>query len=348
MMVRIAIDAMGGDHAPAEIVAGAVAALAVLDNVNLTFVGKSDEIEAVLQGRDYPSRRVEIRHAAEVIDAAEDPGLAVRRKKESSMVKALDMVRQGEAHAALSAGNTGALMAAGLLLLGRLRGISRPALLTPMPSFSGKAVLFLDVGANMDATASQLLQYAYMGRIYAQQILSRQHPRIALMNVGVESNKGNSQARKAHALLREHLPGFEGNIEGTEAFHSSVDVVVCDGFVGNIFLKSAEGLSRTILGFFRQEIKTSLRFKMGAMLLSPVFFQLREKIDDSGYGGAPLLGVRGLSIKCHGSARARSIEQALIKQAYPFVQKNVTGQLQEALDELAGRFGERRGHGTGH
>jgi len=335
-LVRVAIDAMGGDYAPGEIVTGAVAALNGINDLGIILVGRHSEIETHLKSLNYPVERLEMIHTDEVIAADDDPGKAVRKKKNASMVKVLQMVRDNKADAALSAGNTGALMAGGLLFLGRLNGISRPALLTPMPSFNGGSVLFLDVGANMDAKPEQLVQYAYMGRVYAQQILGVSEPRVGLLNVGDEPNKGNAQVRKAYELLNDYLPDFCGNVEGTDAFYNVADVVVCDGFVGNIFLKSTEGLSRTILGFFKQEISKKLRYKMGAMLLRPVFHGLRNKIDDSGYGGAPLLGVDGLCVKCHGSSRARSIEQALYKQVHPFVKKNVTRQLQDALTGLAG------------
>lgn len=339
-MVRVALDAMGGDHAPGEIVAGAVSALNRLEDLKLVLVGREEAIVKALHNLQYAAGRLDIVHADEVIECDDDPGLSVRSKKKSSMVKTLQLVRNGEADAAISAGNTGALMAGGVLFLGRMEGISRPALLTPMPGFSGRPVLFLDVGANMDAHHGQLLQYAYMGRIYAQQLLGIKEPVTALLNVGAEPNKGNSQAKKAYSLFSEHLPGFRGNVEGTEAFYNVADVIVCDGFVGNIFLKTAEGLSRAILGYFRQGIKSGLRYKLGAFLLQPVFQGLRDKIDDSGYGGAPLLGIKGLCIKCHGSSKARSIEQAFIRQAYPFVQKDVTGQLQAALLDLAAQVGK--------
>lgn len=339
-MVRVAVDAMGGDYAPDEIISGALSALYHLDNLNIIFVGRENEIINSLKKMQYPKERIEICHASEVIKCDDDPGLSIRNKKESSMVKALQMVRAGEADAALSAGNTGALMAGGLLFLGRLSGISRPALLTPMPSFSGKPVLFLDVGANMDARPEQLLQYAHMGRIYAQQILGYPEPRVALLNVGVESNKGNSQVKKAYTLFQDHLPGFCGNVEGTEVFFNAAEVVVCDGFIGNIFLKTSEGLSRAILSYFRQQVPNKFSYKIGALLLKPVFLGLREKIDASGYGGAPLLGISGLCIKCHGSSKARSIEQALLKQAYPFVDKDVIRKLQSALDTLKVEIGE--------
>ncbi len=342
-LVRVAVDAMGGDHAPSEIISGALSALTLLNNLNLTLVGDEEKIRKTLDGLKFPADRVEIFHAVEVIECDDDPGLSIRNKKDSSMVKALKMVREGKADAVLSAGNTGALMAGGVLFLGRLSGISRPALLTPMPSFEGEPVLFLDVGANMDASPEQLLQYAHMGRIYAQQILGCSEPRVALLNVGVEKNKGNSQARRAYSLFEDHLPGFCGNVEGTEVFFNAADVVICDGFVGNIFLKTSEGLSRAILSYFRQEINNKLFYKLGALLLKPVFLGLRNQIDTSGYGGAPLLGVNGLCIKCHGSSRAKSIEQALIKQAYPFVQNNVTSKLQDALEDLAGEIEETAG-----
>ncbi|MBW6463592.1 MAG: phosphate acyltransferase PlsX [Firmicutes bacterium] len=339
-MVKVAVDAMGGDNAPGEIIRGALSALSYLEDLSLKFVGHEDRINQVLEDLKYSGDRVEIVHAEEVIECDDDPGLSIRGKTKSSMVKTLQLVRNGEADAAISAGNTGALMAAGVLFLGRLSGISRPALLTPMPSFGGQPVLYLDVGANMDARAEQLLQYAFMGRIYAQQVIGMAEPRIALLNVGVEPNKGNNQVKKAYKIFSEHLPGFCGNVEGTEAFFNAADVVVCDGFVGNIFLKTSEGLSRAILSYFRSGIKTKLRYKLGAYLLQPVFLGLREKIDSSGYGGAPLLGVNGLCIKCHGSSRARSIEQALIRQAYPFVHNKVTDKLQEALKELSCEIGE--------
>lgn len=338
MTVRVAVDAMGGDHAPGEIISGALSALSYLEDLHLVLVGRKDEISRNLKSAQYPLARVSICHAEEVIECDDNPGLSIRCKKESSMVKTLQIVRSGEADVALSAGNTGALMAGGVIFLGRLNGISRPALLTPMPSFSGRAVLFLDVGANMDASPEQLLQYAFMGRIYAQQVLGYPQPRMALLNVGSEPNKGNIQVKKAHALFQDYLPGFCGNIEGTEAFFNAADVVICDGFVGNIFLKTSEGLSRAILSYFRKEIIRKPRFKIGAALLQPVFLGLRNQIDTSGYGGAPLLGVRGLCIKCHGSSRARSIEQAILKQAYPFVQKKVISKLEQALNELSGEL----------
>ncbi len=333
-MVKVAVDAMGGDNAPEEIVKGAISALSSLNDLYIYLVGRQEIIEPILKQLDYQSSRVEIIHADEMISSNDDPGLSIRNKKDSSMVTALQMVRNGEAEAVISAGNTGAFMVGGLLFLGRIGRISRPALLTPMPSFSGRPVLYLDVGANMDARPFQLLQYAYMGKIYAEMILNNPNPRIALLNVGTEANKGNSQVKKAHLLFIKNLPGFIGNIEGTEAYFDAADVVVCDGFVGNIFLKTSEGLSRAILSYIRQKIKSSIRYKAGAFLLQPVFLSLKEQVDASGYGGAPLLGVKGLCVKCHGSSKARAIEQSIHKQVYPFVKKKLIGLFEDALENL--------------
>jgi phosphate acyltransferase len=333
-LVKVAVDAMGGDHAPYEIIKGAISALSSLEDLYLILIGRKNEIEDCLSNLSYDRSRLQIRHAEQVIACDDDPGFSIRRKKQSSMVMALQMVRSGEADAVISAGNTGALMAGGLLFLGRIGGISRPALLTSMPSFSGRPVLYLDVGANMDARPIQLLQYAFMGRIYAQQVMGLKEPRVALLNVGTEPNKGNIQVRKAYKLFMENLPGFKGNIEGTETYFDAADVVVCDGFVGNIFLKTSEGLSRAILSFFRKEIKTSLRYKVGAFLLQPVFMGLKEQVDSSGYGGAPLIGVKGLCVKCHGASKARAIEQAIYKQVYPFVKNDVVRLFEKTLEKL--------------
>ncbi len=334
-MVRIAMDAMGGDFAPGAIVQGAAAALSQRSDLHIILVGRREMLEKELQGLSYPAERLHLVHAPEIIGNNDNPGLAIRSKKGSSMVAALQMVRSGEADAALSAGNTGALMAGGLLFLGRLSGISRPALLAVMPGFGGDPVVLLDAGANMDARPGQLVQYAFMGCIYTEKILNRPSPRVALLNVGTEPQKGNSQAKKAYTLLKEYIPGFCGNIEGTDIFTGAADVIVCDGFVGNIVLKNTEGLARGILGQIKAECGASARYRLGAALLKPALMRLRAKLDDSEYGGALLVGVKGLCIKCHGSSRARSIEQALLRQAYPFVKGRVLELFQEALAETA-------------
>lgn len=329
--VRVAVDAMGGDHAPGEIIRGALAAVHAREDLQVLLVGREEPIKELLRTESYPADQVGLVPAAEVIEFDDDPGLAIRGKRQASMVVALEMARRGEADAVVSAGNTGALMAGGVLFLGRLPGISRPALLTLMPSFSGEPVLLLDVGANMDARPEQLAQYAFMGRIYAREVLGRTEPRVALLNVGVEQNKGNQQARKAYELLLEYVPGFSGNIEGTDFFFHAADVVVCDGFVGNVLLKIAEGLSHGILAALRNEAHSGFRLRLGAALFKPAFYRLRSLVDPSEYGGAPLVGVRGVCIKCHGSSKARAIEQALLRQAYPLVYKNLPKLFEAAI-----------------
>ena len=337
-MVKLAVDAMGGDHAPQEIVRGAVAALQARKDLKLLLVGRRDQVEEALSGLTYPPGQLSLIHADEVIGGSDNPGLAIRRKRKSSMVTALQLVRSGRADAVLSAGNTGALMAGALLFLGRLPKVDRPALLTVMPGFTGAPFVVLDVGANMDARPEQLVQYAFMGRIYAQKLLNCHSPRVALLNVGTELNKGNSQVKKAFSLIQEYVPGFCGNIEGTDLFFNAADVVGCDGFVGNILLKISEGLARGIMGQLKKELTLTLRSRAGAVLLRPALERLRDQIDDTEYGGAPLVGVKGLCIKCHGSSQAKSIERAILQQVYPFVQLRLEDLFQEALCEVPRRL----------
>ena len=331
----MAIDAMGGDHAPDEIVRGAVAAVTANRDLMALLVGREEQLERCLHELNCSRDRLRLVPAEDVISNDDNPGLAVRNKRGASMITALELVRSGQAEAALSAGNTGALMTAGVLWLGRLPGVSRPALLALFSRFCGEPVVVLDVGANMDARPEQMLQYAYMGRIYAGKLLGRSNPRVALLNVGDEQNKGNSQVRKAYRLLERHVPGFDGNIEGTEVFSRPVDVIICDGFVGNVLLKTSEGLSRGILNFLKEGAASGPRLQLGAALFKPVLEDLRCKMDVRDYGGAPLLGVNGVCIKCHGSSRARTIEMALRRQVYPFVCQNLVGLFKQALLEIA-------------
>ncbi len=321
--VRVAVDVMGGDHAPGEIVRGALAAVRDREDLQVLLVGREGPVRELLRHEEYPAERVAVIPAAEVIAFDDDPGLAIRSKRQSSMVVALELARSGRADAVVSAGNTGALMAGGVFFLGRLPGISRPALLILMPSFTGEPVLLLDVGANMDARPEQLVQYAFMGLIYAREVLGLTGPRVALLNIGMEQNKGNQQVKKAYDLFQKYVPGFSGNIEGTDFFFHAADVVVCDGFVGNILLKITEGLSRCILNVLREEASSGPRLRLGAALFRPALHRLRSRVDSSEYGGALLAGVQGVCIKCHGSSRARAVEQALLRQAFPLVRRNL-------------------------
>jgi phosphate acyltransferase len=260
--------------------------------------------------------------------------LAVRRKKDSSMLTAIRMVQEGRADAAVSAGNTGALMAGGLLVTGRLGGVERPALTIVAPTFNGDNVVLLDVGANMDAKAEHLYHYAIMGNIYAREVLQKAAPRIALLNVGSEENKGNEQVKKAYELLQERLENFSGNVEARDILYGAADVVICDGFVGNILLKAIEGLSAGIFGALREAFTANLKSKVAAAMLMPELKGLKKKLDYAEYGGAPLLGLNGVIIKSHGSSNARAIRSAIVTQACRFARQDVNGQILAALTPM--------------
>jgi len=332
-LITVAVDAMGGDHAPEEIIKGASNALERSEELRVLLVGQEKLLKDKIHSYQATRDRMEIVPAEEVISGDDDPGLSVRRKKDASMVVALKEAGDGRADAALSAGNTGALMAGGLLFLGRIKGISRPALLTVLPTFYGDGVAVLDVGANMDARPEQMVQYAYMGKAYAENILNRPSPRVGLLNVGTENNKGNEQSRKAYEHLDEYLPNFYGNVEGGQVFSGEVDVVVCDGFVGNVLLKTAEGVSQGIFGTLKDIFTENIKNKMGAMMVRGSLVQLRDKMEASEYGGAPLVGVNGVCIKCHGSSRARAIEIALLRQVKPWMEQGVNQLFSQELKQ---------------
>jgi len=330
-LVRIALDTMGGDHAPGEVLRGGLQAAGEIEDLHLLLVGPPERLHKYLDSVEYPRERVEVVSAPEVIASDEAPVLAVRRKKNASLTTVVRLVKEGMADAAVSAGNTGALMAAGLLLLGRMANIDRPALSACLPTFGGGKMVLLDVGANMDATAEQLLQYAVMGSVYAREVLGKGEPQVALLNVGTEEGKGNEQVREAHGLLKGKLPGFAGNVEARDIFGGVVDVVVCDGFVGNILLKTTEGLSAGIFGALREAFTADLRGRAGAALLMPKLASLKKRMDYSEYGGAPLLGVDGVCIKSHGSSRAPAIRSAIVRQAYRSVKSNINEQIRKQL-----------------
>lgn len=306
--MKIALDAMGGDHAPGEIVRGAWETCR--DNgLHVILVGDRDILqhEVDLLG---PCSGLEIVHAPEVITMDEAPATAVRRKKNSSVVMAADLVRSGEAMAMVSAGSTGATMAAALLRLGRIKGIDRPAIASVMPTERG-ATIMLDVGANVDCKAKNLLQFAVMGSLYAKKVLGIEKPRVGLLNVGEESTKGNELTQETYPLLANASINFCGNVEGRDIFIGTMDVVVCDGFVGNVVLKTSEGLADVLMKMIKKEMQQSSLAKIGAALALPSLKNLKKRLDYSEYGGAPLLGINGVAIVCHGSSRSLAIRNAL-------------------------------------
>ena len=318
----IAVDAMGGDYAPREIVKGAVAA-ANEGLAEIILVGDRRQLEAELE-LFSPAADLEIVHTEQVIGMEEQPALALRHKREASIVVATRLVKEGRAVAAVSAGSTGAQMAAALLILGRSAKIQRPAIATVLPTIK-RPVLLLDVGANVDCRPEHLYEFALMGNLYATRIMGYKNPRIGLLNNGTEASKGNEAARAAYKLLMTAPLNFAGNIEGRDIFKGEVDVIVCDGFVGNVILKFGEGLAQTLLAMLSQELKGSIRSRLGAILLLPSFQQIRKQMDYTEYGGAPLLGVKGVSIVCHGSSRAPSIKNAIKVASYCWKQGLVSG-----------------------
>lgn len=331
----IALDAMGGDYAPREIVRGAIEA-AIEREVKILLVGKPQEIEkemeiAFLEAYSPSVLRgeLEIVPAAEVIAMDEEPARALRRKKEASIAVATRLVKEGVAQAVVSAGSTGAQMAAAVLILGRIAGVERPAIATVIPSPRGPRVL-LDSGANVDCRPVHLEQFARMGSVFAAQFLGQRSPRVGLLNIGEEESKGNELTQQAYQLLKNAPLDFVGNIEGREVFTGEADVIVCDGFVGNVVLKLTEGLARMMMDMLREELLGSLRTKVGAWLAMPGFKTLRQKMDYAEYGGAPLLGVKGISIICHGSSKARAIRSA-IRVAVESIENNLVERLENSL-----------------
>ena len=328
--MRIAVDAMGGDFAPKEIVRGAVDAAKKYD-CEIVLIGDEEQIRAELHGEDPVALHISIVHASEVIGMNEHPAEAVRAKKDSSVVVATRLVKEGTCDAVFSAGSTGAAVAAAQLILHRIRGVGRPAIATPMPTPDG-VTLMLDSGANVDSKPEHLVQSGIMGSLYAQYVFGIEHPRVGLLNIGEEETKGNEQAKETYALLKvEPNIHFTGNAEGRDVPKGNFDVVICDGFVGNVVLKFAEGLAKTILGLIQEEIRgAGLMAKLGALLLMPTLRRLGKRLDVREYGGAPLLGVNGCCVIGHGSSDAKSVASA-IGVTVDYVNGKVLDQIRDAL-----------------
>lgn len=320
--MRVAIDAMGGDHAPQSNVEGALAAAKEWSDTEIILVGDREQLDPLLKGSEVPSN-LRLHHAAEIIEADDEPVRAVRRKKDASMVVAGRLVREGEAEAMISAGNTGALMTTGLLVVGRMSGIERPALAPMIPTMDGQGVLALDLGANMDAKPEHLAQYALMGSIYREKVHGIRTPRVGLLNVGTEETKGNELTKAAYPLIQQLPIHFVGNVEARDVLTGACDVLVCDGFAGNILLKALEGTADAIFSILKQEFTKSLKNKLAAGLLMPSFRGLKEMLDYKEHGGAPLLGLSGLIVKGHGSSDGEAIKNA-VRQARTAIQSSLT------------------------
>ncbi|MBQ9486748.1 MAG: phosphate acyltransferase PlsX [Selenomonadaceae bacterium] len=329
--MRIAVDAMGGDNAPEEIVKGAVEA-AKNHSCEIVLVGDEKQIHEILKGEgDVSDLPISVRHAAEVITMREHPADAVRTKKDSSIVVATHMVKDGECDAVLSAGSTGAAVAAAQLILKRIHGVGRPAIATPIPTANG-ATLLLDSGANVDSRPENLVQIAVMGAIYCEYVFGRVNPKVGLLNIGEEETKGNEQVKETYALLKNNSTiNFAGNAEGRDIPEGKFDVVICDGFIGNVVLKFAEGLAMTIFKLIKEEIDAAgVSAKLGALLLMPTLKNLSKRLEVSEYGGAPLLGVDGYCIISHGSSDAKTICSA-IKRSQEYFKSNILERIKTSI-----------------
>ncbi|MFB1081146.1 phosphate acyltransferase PlsX [Jeotgalibacillus sp. JSM ZJ347] len=324
----IAVDAMGGDHAPGEIVKGAVQAAAENPSLTIKLYGDEKQIQPLLN----QEKNIEVIHTDEIILSTDEPVRAVRRKKTASMVLMAQAVKDKEADACVSAGNTGALMAAGLFVVGRIKGIDRPALSPTLPTIDGQGFVMLDLGANADAKPEHVLQYAVMGSIYAEQVRGIKNPTVGLLNIGTEEGKGNDLTKQAYELLQESGLNFVGNVESRDLLNGVSDVVVTDGFTGNMVLKTIEGTAQALFGMLKETFTSSVKTKLAAGLVKSDLKQLKGKLDYTEYGGAGLFGLNAPVIKAHGSSNATAVYNA-IKQAHTMAENDVSGKISASLNQ---------------
>lgn len=328
--IKVAVDAMGGDNAPAEIVKGAIDAVNENKKVKVYLVGKEDAVNAELSKYTYEKEQVEVVHASEVIETAEPPVMAIRKKKDSSLVKALTMVKDGTCDAFVSAGSTGATLVGGQLIVGRLKGIERPPLAPMIPTDKG-ASLLIDCGANVDARPSMLVQFAKMGSIYMENVCGVKNPKVGIVNIGAEEEKGNALVKETFPLLK-NCPDihFIGSVEARDIPAGEADVIVCEAFVGNVVLKMYEGVGYSLLKKVKKSLMGSLRTKIGALLIKPALKEVLKEFDLEQYGGAPLLGLKGLVVKTHGSAKAGEVKNSVL-QCVTFKEQKINEQIQAKL-----------------
>ena len=328
----VALDAMGGDNAPDEIIKGAVSAVEKSGKMKVLLVGKEAVIKGTLAKYPHKEEQIEIVGAEEVITTEESPVLAIRRKKDSSIVVGQRLVRDGKADAFISAGSTGAVLAGGMMVVGRIKGVERTPLGTLVPTENGVA-LIVDSGANVDARASHLVQFAKMGSVYMENALGIPKPRVALVNIGVEEEKGNALVKETHPLLKECEDlNYIGYVEAREIPHGAADVIVCDGFAGNLMLKLYEGVGGVLISKIKGSLMSSLKTKIGALLIKPTLKATLKTFDASEYGGAPLLGLKGLVVKTHGSSKSKEICNSIL-QCQTFKEQNINEKIKNSLME---------------
>lgn len=329
-MIRVAVDAMGGDYAPVEMVKGAVDAVAKTDQIEIALVGKEDVVHRELEKYSYPKDRIRVVHASEVIETEEPPVNAIRKKKDSSIVVGMNMVKKQEADAFVSAGSSGAILVGGQVIVGRIKGVERPPLAPLIPTEKGVSLL-IDCGANVDARPSHLVQFARMGSIYMEHVIGIKKPRVAIVNIGAEEEKGNALVKETFPLLKacEDI-NFIGSIEAREIPHGGADVIVSEAFVGNVILKLYEGVGATLISMVKKGMLTSLRSKIGALLVKPALKETLKAFDASQYGGAPLLGLNGLVVKTHGNSKALEVCNSIL-QCETFTKQQINEKIKESL-----------------
>lgn len=329
-MTKIAVDAMGGDNAPKEIIKGAVEAVQKRDDIQVILTGKEEVIADELAGYTYNKEQITIVNTTEVIETAEPPVMAIRRKKDSSIVVGLKLVKEKKADAFVSAGSSGAVLAGGQLLVGRIKGVERPPLAPLIPTEKGFALL-IDCGANVDARPSHLVQFAKMGSIYMKHVMGVKNPKVGIVNIGAEEEKGNALVKETFPLLKECWDiNFTGSIEAREIPHGQADVIVCEAFVGNVILKLYEGVGSVLISKMKKGMMTSLRSKIGALLVKPALKSTMKDFDASEYGGAPLLGLNGLVVKTHGSSTSKEVCNSIL-QCVTFKEQRINEKIKECI-----------------
>ncbi len=328
--VKVAVDAMGGDNAPAEIIKGSVDAVNESTHVKVFLVGQEEIIQKHLADYTYNKEQIEVVNATEVIETAEPPVMAIRRKKDSSIVKAMNLVKEGTCDAYVSAGSTGATLVGGQVIVGRIKGVERPPLAPLIPTEKGCALL-IDCGANVDARPSHLIQFAKMGSVYMEHVMGIKNPKVAIVNIGAEEEKGNALVKETFPLLK-NCPdiNFIGSIEARDIPAGYADVIVCEAFVGNVILKLYEGVGGTLIKKVKAGMMTSLRSKIGALLVKPALKETLKAFDLEQYGGAPMLGLNGLVVKTHGSSKSVEIKNSIL-QCITFTEQNINEKIKEKI-----------------